>query len=75
MTLEFLQNFQNGHTMVRGKNIMVSEEIIAEVTGIPVEGTRWTDKHVLLQEAVTIFKYPDEQLVQKGKGVPPTALI
>lgn len=54
---------------------MVSEEIIAEVTGIPVEGTRWTDKHVLLQEAVTIFKYPDEQLVQKGKGVPPTALI
>jgi len=48
MTLEFLHNLYNGRTMVKGRNIMVSEAIIAKVFRLPAEGTRWMDKHVIL---------------------------
>lgn len=74
MALEFLQNLQNGHTMVKFRNITVSKAIISEVTGLLAEGTRWTDKHVLLKDAVTVFEDPDEKLVRKGKRVHPTTL-
>lgn len=47
---------------------MVSEVVIVEVTRLPAEGKRWTNKHVLLQEGVIVFQDPDEQLVRKGKG-------
>ena len=32
---EFLLNLQKGSSMVRGRKIVVSDEIIAEVSGIP----------------------------------------
>lgn len=40
MTLEFLQNLQNGSTTLRGRDIVVSKAVIAEVTGLPVEGKK-----------------------------------
>jgi len=74
MTLEFLQNFQNGNTTVRGRNITFSEVVIAKVTRLPTEGTKWIDKHVLLYNAVAVFQDLGEQLVQTGKGIHPSAL-
>jgi len=74
ITLEFLQNLQNGHTMVKGRNITVSEAVISKVSELPVEGTRCMDKHVLLQDTIAVFQDPDEQLVRKGKGIHPTYL-
>lgn len=53
---------------------MVSEVVIAEVTGLPAKGIKWTDKHVLLYNAVTVFLDPGEQLVRTGKGIHPSTL-
>ena len=39
-----------------------------------MEGTKWIDKHVVLHEAVAIFKDPEEELIRKGKGVHPASL-
>lgn len=55
MTLEFLHNLSSRHTPVRGRDIMVSEVVIAKVTRLPAEGTKWTDKHVLLHNVVAVF--------------------
>ncbi len=55
MTLEFLQNFQNGSTTVRGKSITIYEVAIAKVTGLPAERTKWTEKNVLLHNAIEVF--------------------
>jgi len=68
MTLEFLQNLQNGSTTVRGRDIKVSEAIIAEVTRLLAKGTKWTDKHVLLHNAIVVLQDPDEQFVRIGRG-------
>lgn len=74
MTLEFLQNLDNGCTTVKGRNITVSKVVIAEVSGLPAEGTIWMDKNVLLQDVFTVFQDPEEKLVRKGKGIHPTTL-
>jgi len=39
-----------------GRNIIVSEVVIVEVSRLPVEGTRWIDKHVLMQDAIAYSK-------------------
>ena len=36
---EFLLNLQEGSSIVRGRQIAVTDEIIAEVSGIPAQGT------------------------------------
>lgn len=69
-----MQNLQNERTKVRGRNIIVSDAVISEVSILPAEGTRWTDKHVLLQDAIAVFQDEDEQLVHKGKWIHPTYL-
>lgn len=74
MTLEFLQNLQNGSTTIRGRNITIFEAVIAKVTRLPAEGTSWIDKHVFLYNAVTVFPDPSERLVRTGKAIHPSAL-
>ena len=44
VAMEFLQNLQEEHSVVGGKQIMVTKEIIAEVTGLPASGPIWTTK-------------------------------
>ena len=63
IAIEFLQNVREGHTIFKGIIIPVSEEEIFEVFIIPMEGKKWNDKHVLIQEAVSVYQDPDEQLV------------
>jgi hypothetical protein len=52
----------------------VTDAIIAEVTGLPNEGTQWTKKYTTLKEAVESFAEPGEEFDKKGKGLNPTAL-
>ena len=63
LTLEFLQNIHNSSTMVKGISMMVSEEVLAEVTRLPAEGAKWVDKHVFLYSAIEAFQDPGERLV------------
>ena len=41
VVLEFLQNLQENHSIVGGKRIEVTEDIIAETSGLPAVGPRW----------------------------------
>jgi len=59
---------------VRGRRITISDVVIAEVSGLPIEGTIWPKKHVMLQDAVDIFRDADEELTKKGKGIQPSSL-
>lgn len=42
--------------MVRGRQITVSDAMIAEVSGLPVEGPIWANKRLKLQGAIAVFK-------------------
>jgi len=57
LRLEFLHNLHNGSTTIKGRSIIVSEVVITEVTELPVEGTKWTENHVLLHNAIEELKY------------------
>ena len=74
IAIEFLQHLQNGESMVKGRRITVIDTVIAEVSGLPEEGNIWSQKHILLQDAVETFKDEGEQVMQKGKGIQPSSL-
>ena len=44
IAIEFLQNLQEYHSTVRGRHIAVTDDIIAEVSGLPATGPMWTLK-------------------------------
>ena len=47
--LEFAQTFQEDYSVVQGVRISVTEEDIAQVSGLPVRGARWfSRKQVIL---------------------------
>ena len=60
--------------MVRGRQIVVSDEIIVEVSSIPAQGTIWTQKKIRIREAINFFQDHGQTLVIKVKGVHPTSL-
>ena len=55
IAIEFLQNLQEGKTRVKGRTIPITEGIIVEVFGIPVQGEIWVEKHILLREAIVVY--------------------
>lgn len=55
--------------MVKGIRIAVSEAVIVEVSVPPAEGTVWPKKHVMMQDAVDIFRDTGEEFTRKGKGI------
>jgi len=69
VALEFLQNLQENHSIVRGRWIVVTDEIIAEVSGLPLAGPVWTLKKERLQKIMDIFQDEGQSLIVKGKGV------
>lgn len=42
--------------MVRGKQIKVSDTMIVEVSGLPLDGPVWAKKRLKLHEAIEAFK-------------------
>jgi len=74
VAIEFLQNLQENHFAVRGKHIVVSDDVIAEVSGLPATGPIWTLKKERLKKIIEIFQDEGQNLTVRGKGVLPVAL-
>jgi hypothetical protein len=60
--------------VIRDTKIPITDEIIAEVTCLPNEGTQLIGKYTTLKEAVESFAELGEEFDKKGKGLNPTAL-
>ena len=74
VAMEFFQNLQDDHSTVRGKRIAVTDDIIAEVSGLPATGPVWTLKKERLQKIMEIFQDEGQSLTIKGKGILPATL-
>jgi hypothetical protein len=62
-------NIQEDHSIVQGVRISVTEEDIAQVSGLPTNGLRlFSHKHIILN-AQQDFLLPREQIEPKGRGV------
>ena len=67
--LEFTCNLIEGFSVVQGIQVPVTEEIIAEVTGLPATGTRWFSRKHLILNGQQDFLRPGEEVETKGRGV------
>ena len=56
VAIEFLQNLQEYHSIVRGKHIVVTDDVIAEVSRLPTTRPMWTLKKERLQKIMKIFQ-------------------
>lgn len=74
IAIEFLQNLQEDHSIVRGRHIAVIDDIIAEVLGLPAIGPVWMLKKERLQNIIKTFQDEGQNLTDKGKGFLPVAL-
>jgi len=74
VAIKFLQNLQDDLSIVRGRLIVVSDIVIAEVSGLPAVGPIWTHKKLRLQDAMATFWDEGQNLIVKGKGVHPSSL-
>jgi len=74
VAIEFLQNLQEHHSMVRGRQIVVTDDIISEVLGLPATRPVWILKKVRLRDAMKIFQDEGQNLTIKGKVVLLTTL-
>lgn len=74
ISIEFLQNLHNGQSMVRGRQITVSDAMIAKVFGLSVEGLVWASKWLQLHDTIEAFKDEGQELIKKGKGIRPFSL-
>lgn len=60
--------------MVRGRQITVSDAMIAKVSRLPAEGPVWAGKQLKLQDAIKDFRDEGHELIKKGKGIRPSSL-
>ena len=67
--LEFACNLTEGFSVVQGVQIPVTEEVIAQVTGLPANGIRWFSRKHLILNAQQDFLQPGEQVEPKGRGI------
>lgn len=67
--LEFTCNLTEGFSVVQGIQVPVTEEFIAEVTGLPATSTRWFSRKHLILNTQRDFLRPGEEVETKGRGV------
>ena len=67
--IEFSQHLQNGKSLVRGRQIPVTDVVIAEVFGLPTEGPVWASKWLKLHDVIEAFRDEGQELIKKGKGI------
>jgi hypothetical protein len=67
--LQFARNLQEDHSIVQGVRIPVTEDDIAQVSGLPVTGIRWFSRKHIILNAQQDFLLPGEQIEPKGRGV------
>jgi len=58
--LEFACNLTKGFSIVQGIQIPVTEEVIAQVSRLPANGTRWFSRKHLILNAQQDFLQPGE---------------
>jgi hypothetical protein len=67
--LQFARNLEEYHSIVQGVRILVTEEYIAQVSGLPTNGLHlFSRKHIILN-AQQDFLLLGEQIEPKGQGV------
>ena len=69
VAIEFLQNLQERHSTIRGRHIVVTDDIIAEVSGLLTTRTVWTLKKERLRNVVKFFQDEGQNLTIRGKAV------
>jgi hypothetical protein len=67
--LQFAQNLQEDHSVVAGVRISVTEEDIAEVSGLPRNDTRVFSRKHIIGDVQQSFFLAGERIVLKGRGV------
>jgi hypothetical protein len=67
--LQFAQNLQEDYSVVAGVRISVTEEDIAEDSGLPRDGTRVFSRKHIIKDVQQSFYLPEERIVLKGRGV------
>jgi len=67
--LEFACNLREGYSIVQGVRIPVTEEDIAQVSGLPTNGARWFSRKHLILNAQQDFLLLGEHVETKGRGV------
>lgn len=60
--------------MVKGRQITVTDVVIAEVSGLPAEGLVWASKRLKLHDAMEAFRDKGQELIKKGKGIRSSSL-
>jgi hypothetical protein len=68
-TLQFARNLQDNHSIVAGVRISVTEEDIAAVSGLPMDGTRQFSRKHVIGDVQQSFFLAGEGRVPKGRGV------
>lgn len=53
--------------MIRGRKIIVTDAVIAEVFRLLVEGPVWANKILKLQVSIEVFNNEGQDLIFKGK--------
>jgi hypothetical protein len=68
-TLQFARNLQDNHSIVAGVRISVTEEDIATVSGLPMDGTRQFSRKHVIGDVQQSFFLAGKRRVPKGRGV------
>jgi hypothetical protein len=66
--MKFTLNLREGSSRVCRIEIPVTEEAIAEVSGLPQNGYRWFSRRSVLPEFPEAFLQAGESIMQKGQG-------
>jgi hypothetical protein len=67
--LQFARNLQEDHSVVAGVRISVTEQDIAAVSGLPMDGTRQFSRKHIIGDAQQNFFLHGEEIILKGRGV------
>jgi hypothetical protein len=67
--LQFARNLQEDYSVVEGVRISVTEEDIAEVSGLPMNDTRMFSRKHIIGTVQQNFFLPEERIELKGRGV------
>jgi hypothetical protein len=67
--LQFTQNLQEDHSVIEGVRISVTEEDIAEVSGLLIDDTRMFSQKHIIENVQQNFFLLEERIELKGRGV------
>ena len=66
ISLYFHNSLQNGYVTVKGARIKFTEQVVAEVTGLPTAGERWSED-IDTRAAKAQFALHDDPLLEEDR--------